>query len=304
MTASRNPDRMIHAFLQEGAEHLDDQVYDAVRAEVDRKRQRVVIGPWRLPTMNKLVPIGLGAAAVVVAIIVGTQFIRPAASGNVGAGPTTPTAAPTAVPSLLPSVAVASPSPAAGLPLGSFALTGEVLTPGRSTSVTIAAPGWVGDPGSGILVKNGNSDAPDGAGMIGPWIEPLYVYRDPCKWSTTMPKTPASSVDQVVAALRAQASRSASAPVNVMLDGHPGKKVTLHVPQDAVFGQCDQGKFASWAIQGESPSRYHQDPGQIDEVWVVDLDGKVAVVDAAYYAGTPAADVAEVRAIVESIRFK
>ncbi len=299
MTASRDPDRMIHAFLQEGAEQLADQVYDAVRVEVDRKRQRVVIGPWRMPTMNKLVPIGLGAAAVVVALIVGTQLIRPAASGNVGAGGTTPTAAP----SVSPSVAVSSPSAAADLPQGSFALT-NALTPGRSTSVTIPAPGWVGDPGSGILVKNGNSDAPDGVGIIGPWIEPLYVYGDPCKWSTTMPKTPASTVDTVVAALRAQASRSAEAPVDVMLDGHPGKKVTLHVPQDAVFGQCDQGKFASWAVQGESPSRWHQDPGQIDEVWVVDLDGKVAVIDAGYYVGTPAKDVAEVRAIVESITFK
>ena len=49
MTASRDPDRMIHAFLREDAGRLDDQVYDAVRAEIDRKRQRVVIGPWRVP---------------------------------------------------------------------------------------------------------------------------------------------------------------------------------------------------------------------------------------------------------------
>lgn len=300
MTASRDPDRMIHAFLQEGAEHLADQVYDAVRVEVDRKRQRVVIGPWRLPTVNKLVPIALGAAAVVVVVIVGAQLIRPPASGNVGAGGTTPTAPPSPSPSVAPS----SPSPAAGLPEGSFALSGNALTPGRSSTVTISAPGWVGDPGSGIIVKNGNSDAPDGAGMIGPWIEPLYIYGDPCKWSTTTPKTPASTVGTVVAALRAQASRNASAPVDVTLDGHPGKKVTLHVPQDAVFDQCDQGKFASWAVEGESPSRWHQDPGQIDEVWVVDLAGTVAVVDAAYYAGTPATDVTEMRSIVESIAFK
>jgi hypothetical protein len=300
MTASRDPDRMIHAFLEEGAEHLADQGYDAVRVEVDRKRQRVVIGQWRMPTVNELVPIALGAAALVVVVIVGAQLIRPAASGNVGAGGTTPTAAP----SPSPSVAASSPSPAAGLPEGSFALSGNALTPGRSSMVTISAPGWEGEPGSGILVKDGNADAPDGAGMIGPWIEPLYVYGDPCKWSTTTPKTPASAVGTVVAALRVQASRNASAPVDVTLDGHPGKKVTLHVPQDAVFDQCDQGKFASWAIEGESPSRWHQDPGQTDEVWVVDLAGTVAVIDAAYYAGTPAKDVAEMRAIVESITFK
>jgi len=254
--------------------------------------------------MNKLVPIGLGAAAVVVAVIIGTRVIGPAAPGNVGAVPPSPTAAPTAAPSASPSFAASSPSPAAGLPLGSFALSGEALTPGHSTSVTIAAPGWQGDPGSGVVVKNGISDAPSGAGMIGPWIEPIYVYGDPSKWSTSMPKTPASTVDSVIAALRAQPLRDASAPVAVTLDGHAGKKVTLHVPTDAVFSACDHGQFASWAVQGESPSRYHQDPGQIDEVWVVDLNGTVAVIDAGYYAGTPAKDVAEARAIVESITFK
>ncbi len=56
MTTSRDPDRLIHAFVREGAEQLDDQVYDAVRAEIDQKRQRVVIGPWRVPNMSKLVP--------------------------------------------------------------------------------------------------------------------------------------------------------------------------------------------------------------------------------------------------------
>ena len=77
MTASRDPDRMIHAFLREDAGQLDDQVYDAVRAEIEQKRQRVVIGPWRVPDMNKLVPIGLGAAAVIAVLVLGCQFLGP-----------------------------------------------------------------------------------------------------------------------------------------------------------------------------------------------------------------------------------
>src|SRR6185436_2106971 len=107
-----DPDRLIRAFLAEGAEQLADPIYDAVRAEVERKRQRVVIGPWRLPTMNKIVPIGLGAAAVVVAVIIGTRVIGPAAPGNVGAVPPSPSSAPTAAPSASPSFAASSPSPA------------------------------------------------------------------------------------------------------------------------------------------------------------------------------------------------
>jgi hypothetical protein len=99
MNPRRDPDRLIHAFMLEGAEQLDDQVYDAVRGEIDKKRQRVVIGPWRIPALNKLVPLGLGAAAVVVVLVVGSQLFRPDSSGVGGApaataSPPTPTQAP------------------------------------------------------------------------------------------------------------------------------------------------------------------------------------------------------------------
>src|SRR5688572_10821189 len=94
MTTSRDPDRLIHAFIREGAEQLDDQVYDAVRAEIDQKRQRVVIGPWRVPTMSKLVPIGLGAAAVIAVLFIGSQFMGSPTSNVGGASSAEPTATP------------------------------------------------------------------------------------------------------------------------------------------------------------------------------------------------------------------
>jgi hypothetical protein len=86
MTTPRDPDRRIHAFLLEGEELLNDQVYDVVRAEIERKQQRTFIGPWRTPIMNKLVTYGLGAAAVVVLIFAGSQFFG--SSGGTGDDPT------------------------------------------------------------------------------------------------------------------------------------------------------------------------------------------------------------------------
>ena len=94
MTARRDPDQLIHRFLLEGSERLDDQIYDAVRAAVDRKPQRVVIGPWRLPEMNKILTIGLAAAAVVVAVFVGAQLFG-SPNGGLGSDPS-PTAEATA----------------------------------------------------------------------------------------------------------------------------------------------------------------------------------------------------------------
>lgn len=96
MNARRDPDRLIHDFLMEGQTALADPVYDAVRATIEHKRQRVVFGPWRMPDMNKYVPIGLGAAAVVVALVIGAQLLGPPAPGGVGGAPS---AEPTATPS-------------------------------------------------------------------------------------------------------------------------------------------------------------------------------------------------------------
>jgi hypothetical protein len=101
MTASRDPDRLIHTFLFEGEEQLHDQIYDAVRAEIEHKRQRAVVGPWRMPIMNKLVPIGLGAAAVVGVLLIGSQLLGPP-SGPGGQ---------TIEPSPSPTATVAAPSP-------------------------------------------------------------------------------------------------------------------------------------------------------------------------------------------------
>jgi hypothetical protein len=301
MNERRDPDRLVQHFLMEGETVLADQVYDAVRATIEQKRQRVVIGPWRMPTMNKLVPIGLVAAAAVVALVVGTRLLGPPASSGVGGVQSVqPSVAPS--PTAAPSVARPSTSVGGRAP-GPFVFAG--VGDGPAITVTIPAPGWDGEGGS--LIKNGNADPPGGAGMIGPWYGALYVYGDPCAWSTTTPKTPATTVDELVAAVTAQKSRAASAPVDIAVDGYTGKSITLHVPDDAVFNRCDGGKFGSWqaaAVASDGPERYHQGPGQIDELVILDVSGKLMVFDAAYYTGTPTGDLAELHAILDSMTFK
>jgi hypothetical protein len=144
-------------------------------------------------------------------------------------------AAPTAAPS--PTAAAPSTAAAAGLPVGgSHVLWSEG---GVEATVTIPAPGWEGDKAGGILVKNDSVDPPAGAGMIMFAAEDFFVYGDPCTWSSTTPATPASTVDALVTALGAQASRDASAPEDVTVDGHAGKRITLNVPGDADFAACD-----------------------------------------------------------------
>lgn len=146
--------------------------------------------------------------------------------------------------------------------------------------------------------------------MIGPFVGDLHVPADPCRWATTMPEAPATTVDEVVAALQGQASRNASEPVDITVDGHPGKSITLHVPEEADFDECDPNPISGDAefctLTEDNPAvchRYHQFPGQIDELWILDVDGEVAVIDATWSDATPPGAVAELRAIFDSITF-
>ncbi len=75
MTASRDTERLIRAFLDEGVTELPERVYDVVRSDIDRTHQRVVIGPWRTPDMNTFAKFAMAAAAVLVVAIVGYNLL-------------------------------------------------------------------------------------------------------------------------------------------------------------------------------------------------------------------------------------
>jgi hypothetical protein len=302
MTTPRDPDRLIHAFLLEGAEQLHDQVYDVVRAEIDHKRQRVVVGPWRVPTVSKLVPIGLGVAAVIAVLLVGSRFIGT---------PTASVGGPSADPSPSPSASAAAPSVAADgfIPVGPFTIVdqGAPDAPLRIT-VTIPASGWTSIPNVGGLGKGPGEDPPQSAMLLWSWPAgtAFDVYGDPCHWASTRPDTPATTVDELATALAAQPSRDASEPVDVSVGGYGGKYLTLHVPEDsdASSNDCDQGIFASYGVAGDDPARFHQGAGQVDELWILDVDGVVAIIDAMYRPDTPTGAIEEMRSIAESARFE
>jgi hypothetical protein len=297
MTASRDPDRLIHAFLNEGLDELPDPVYDAVRDRVEQTRQRTFIGPWRTSNMNRLLKIGLAAAAVVVVAVIGFNLLP--GSPAPGAEPSA-TSEPTATP-------IPEPSVATGLAVGSsYAFFKETGRP--SIDVTIPVSGWSAEAGS-FLVKDGNCCAPDGASVLGTWGGQPFVPSDPCHWASTMPDTPATTLEEIAAALASQATRDASAPADVTVDGHPGTSITLHVPADIAYGangftDCDEGKFCTLSTDnGAVCSMWYHAPDEFSELWIVDVDGEFMIVTGNYLPQTPAAHVEEVRAILGSMVF-
>jgi hypothetical protein len=110
MTDQRELDRMLGAFLGEGADELADRVIDAALDEIDHTQQRRVVRlPRRFPTMNTYSR--LGAAAVIgVLAVAGTLVL--VQRGQPGVGGSGPTPIPSASPS---QPASPSPSPVVGV---------------------------------------------------------------------------------------------------------------------------------------------------------------------------------------------
>jgi hypothetical protein len=137
------------------------------------------------------------------------------------------------------------------------------------------------------------------------------VYRDPCHWQG-QGFDPGPGVQNLVAALVAQKMRNATTPADVTLAGYAGKYLEWSVPADmkssawSEFDTCDvvsgDHNFNSWLAYGVG-YRYEEVPGQVDQLWVLDVNGQRLVVDATYSPGTSQADRAELEQVVNSLRF-
>lgn len=313
MTTSRDPDRLIRAFVAEGEEILHDRVYDVVRATIERTSQRAVMGPWRMPIMNKIAGFGLAAAAVVAAVLIGAQLLG-SPSGGLGGPGDDPTASPeasAAAPTVEPTPSSATWT---GLPEGPFVVTGS--DDPVQVTVDVASPGWYALSQFDAVGRDDDGlDPPDSVGgALLAWGWPagtgVLVFGDPCQWATTIPETPATTPAEIAAAFAAQAQTDATDPVDVAVGGYTGVAVTLSVPmsyevpgatREEEFGECDQDAFAYYGIEGEDGhARNAQGPGQIDELWILDVEGSILILDVAYGPATPTDLVDELRTMAES----
>ena len=114
----------------------------------------------------------------------------------------------------------------------------------------------------------------------------------------------------------AQKLRNATTPTPVKLDGHVGKFLEWSVPSDMVvhgdanFQGCDvfpgngHRDFVSWFAHGSTQNdRYQQVPGQVDRLWILDVDGQRLVVDATYSPFTQRTEREALERVVNSIHF-
>jgi hypothetical protein len=221
--------------------------------------------------------------------------IMVAATASVGAWP-----AAAADPASSPTVA--------GSPVAIIRVAGTVIGSGDYPAYSVAIPeGW--EALGAFTVKS--TGAPQVMG-VGVW-DVGAVPSDPCRWAAST-QTPGPTVDDLVQALEDQVSRNASAAVDATLAGYTGRYLEWSVPSDAVvtddsdFEGCDiepsdgHRNFVSWFGDGDG-LRWQQVAGQVDRLWVLDVDGQRLVVDATYSPDATPADLAELEQVVQSLRF-
>jgi hypothetical protein len=125
------------------------------------------------------------------------------------------------------------------------------------------------------------------------------------------------SVDDLATALADLAPfRVTSPPRDVTAFGYSGKHLELTVPDLAVEGQgddrrftgCVEGKLKSWvaAIDTEPGDAFYgySEPGHTEDFWILDIEGTRLMIEANWSPNSPRKDVAEMRAILDSIRIE
>jgi len=116
------------------------------------------------------------------------------------------------------------------------------------------------------------------------------------------------TVDDLATALLAQKGRNATAPTDVMLGGYPATRVELSIPADLDMATCDRGVMRTWVAPGEDTAldngteNLGMHPGQLNVVYIVDVLGDRLVIDTWHMPDTPATDLAELDAILASMR--
>jgi hypothetical protein len=201
--------------------------------------------------------------------------------------------------------------------VGVRAGTTHLIPAPTPVEVTVNLPtGWA-TAGPNVYLKRASA-GPVGLSIGAYSIE--HVNTFPCRWTsltytdTAYPRT-AVGLALALAAFWGQDpnqvpffSNSTIAPISsrprpTAIGGHPAWYVEVLTPSVLDFSQCDADQLVLWE-SADGSVRYALGPGEIDRLWVVDLDDAPVVIDAAMPLLAPPSDRAELQAIVDSVRIE
>jgi hypothetical protein len=207
-------------------------------------------------------------------------------------------------------VGSALPLPASGpLAQGRYSIGHILGTQSDYTTIDVTLPaGWVVD-GRRIVRNAGQDDE-----LAFSWWVVRDVFFDPCHWETS-PVSPLDIVghehgpsgtvtirEPLTAGLSGQLGRAPSAMSQASFGGSPAVKIELTIPSGMAITACDGGRYVSWTDRGSDHAfNSYAHPGQIDDVYMVDLDRAPLTIDVSHMPGASPSDLAELQAIVDSV---
>jgi hypothetical protein len=191
------------------------------------------------------------------------------------------------------------------VPAGSAAVSAEVTLP----------DGWA-RASAAMYVRRAS---PGQVGLsIGAWTV-QHVNRFPCRWTTPafsdqlFDRTAAGQAQALAAwwgqdpnapfSSNATIAPIATGPRATTLGGYPAWYVEVLVPSVFDFSQCDGGQLVLWQT-ADGDVRYALGPGELDRLWVVDIDDTPIVIDASLPVMATSADETALQRIVDSIAIK
>jgi hypothetical protein len=288
MRTDRETTRIVRTWLEEGVTSLPDRVLDNVLDQLPATHQRRSWWPpQRFLQMTRLMQTATAAVAVLVAVILGYSLLP----GSAGIGGR-PTPAPTPIPTSSPSP---SPLPTDGnsdLSPGSYSLSGFPV------GISFEVPaGWVACSES--AVEQGVCHLPaDAAETAVSFLIVDNVVSDPCSEGEEGLDPPVGpSVDDLVAAISGLDGFESTAPLDVSVDGHPGKEFTVTAPNDATCA------LKTWATSNRTNG---VGAGEINILQILDVNGTRVMISGAYHRGSSAAaqEVAALQQVMASVRIQ
>ena len=248
------------------------------------------------------------------------------AASACGAGETTGTSSPaplTAIPTLTASPSAGPPS---ATPSASFEVIGERIAAGTHTArpfdptlseghglcagqtgctessaddairISFTVPdGWALAEEVAVTKPSASTIAPHGMSLH--FLRGGWLYKEPCIVVDGPPDFEVGpTAEDFTDALAAHPLLDATTPVDVTLGGFSGKYLDLRLPSD--ISGCTYS-YLPWA-----PAFYAQGPNHRWHIWSLDVDGVRVVIQSGDFPGTLPGDLAEMHAIIESIKIE
>jgi hypothetical protein len=293
MTAPNDAERRIREYLAPGPVELPDRSFDEVRQRIERTHQRVVFGPRRgaMPGSTRL---ALVAASIVAIMVVSFSFLP--ALGGFGT-PDLPAA--TASPEPPASLSPTGPPATTWLPFSQLLDAGtygiDLTDEFEPLRVSVTVPsGWSSDQ---------TYDIYKGDVRLGPWTI-THIYTDGCRPQDSLLEV-GPSVDDLASALSALGPRVLEGPTATTIGGLDATLVRLTLAVDVDLSSCrDSEGYRDWPDPGPNLAYGHWSaPGQIDDIYIMDLDGERLILVASYPGDAPAEALAELEDVMGSVEF-